>query len=508
MSGKGSAERTAGKVAEAAPWNMIARGLTALFSIVFSMVVVRGLGEYDYGRYSIVQAALGFFAIIYTFGMTEALLKFVPAARGERPGAGARVITIAISFQLGAWLALVLLALAAAGLVDSIYGEVRVGDLLVLGAALGSLSLIFESICVVYTGLYRTRSVAFATTLARFASLGFVLLALKAGWGVAGVLCALGAGSSVGAISLLRGFLPEVNPRGAAYEREKFGAGRLARYAVPLVGRSFLGQIIWRQSEALIVGYFWGPVFAGFFNLGYNFPQRVLEFVPLALWPLVLAGLSEVQSKREENLPSAIRLYYRFLFLLVVPVALFGVLLGDKIIVVLYGVEMAQAGVLCRLFFAVFVIAFLGTPLHMVTYVVEKTWANLAVGVAGAAVTLGLDLVLIPRYGLYGGVPPTALGLILSNWLQYKIAKRYMPGLTVPWGFLAKVLAASSIILLAYPVRSLGDGPIGLAALSAGCAIAFVISARLTRLLNEEEKALLAGSSWRTVRLMGRLLGA
>ena len=94
MSGNASQERTAGKVAEAVPWNMAARGLTALFSIVFSMAVVRGLGEYDYGRYSIVQTALGFFTIIYTFGMTEALLKFVPATRGDRPGAGGRAAPV------------------------------------------------------------------------------------------------------------------------------------------------------------------------------------------------------------------------------------------------------------------------------------------------------------------------------------------------------------------------------------------------------------------------------
>jgi O-antigen/teichoic acid export membrane protein len=501
-----SVERTAGKVAEAVPWNLVARGLTAVFSIAFSMVVVRGLGEYDYGRYSIVQTALGFYTIIYTFGMTEALLKFVPAVRGDRAGAGARVIATALAFQLAAWLVLLLLTLAGAGLIDSLYESVSIGGILKLGAALGALSLIFESICVVFTGLYRTRAVAVATLLARVASLAFVVLAIRAGWGVGGVLVALGAGSSVGAVSTLGKFLREMSPKGMGLERERVGVGRLWRYALPLVGRSFLGQIIWRQSEALIVGYFWGAVSAGFFNLAYSFPQRILEFVPLAMWPLVLAGLSEVQSREKQDLPRAIALYYRFLFVLVVPVAVYGVTLGDKAVVVLYGAEMAQAGALSRLFFVVFLIAFLGTPLHMATYVVEKTWANLAVGIAGAAVTLGLDLILIPRYGIYGGVPPTTLGLIVSNWLQYRLAKRYVPGLSVPWRHLARVLAASGVILLAYPLRAWADGAAGFLALTALCVALFVVAARTARVLGLEEKRLLDESGWRAMRVLGRLL--
>jgi O-antigen/teichoic acid export membrane protein len=272
------------------------------------------------------------------------------------------------------------------------------------------------------------------------------------------------------------------------------------------VGRSFLGQIIWRQSEALIVGFFWGAAHAGFFHLGYNFPQRILEFIPLALWPLVLAGLSEVQSHRAENLPRAIGLYYRFLFLLVIPVAFFGVTLGDKALMLLYGSEMAQAGALCRLFFAVFVIAFLGTPLHMATYVVEKTWANLAVGIAGAVITLGLDLILIPRYGLMGGVIPTALGLVVSNWLQYKIAKRYVPGLSIPWSHLVRVCLASSPILLFYPLRSWAGGMIGFLVSCLGMLVVFVAAIRVLRVLGDEERELLEGSPWRALRIACRVL--
>jgi len=491
-------------VAGAAPWNLAARGLTAVFSIAFSMAVVRGLGEYEYGRYSIVQTALGFFTIIYTFGMTEALLKFVPAARGDRRGAGARVILTAVAFQFSAWLALLVVALLAGDAVDRLYAGASVGGLLALGAALGVFGLAFDTITIVYTGLYRTRAVAGATLLARAVSLGAVLFAVKRGWGVEGALLALGAGSAAGSLVLLRGFLAEAAPGAARLERERIGAGRVARYSLPLVGRSFLGQIVWRQSEALIVGYWWGAAMAGQFNLGYNFPQRVLEFVPLAIWPLVLAGLSEVEYRKRENLPRAISLYYKFLFLLVVPLAFFGVTLGDRVVVLLYGPEMVQAGTLARLFFVVFVIAFLGTPLHMATYVVEKTWANLAVGLVGAAVTLGLDLLLIPKYGVLGGVPPTAVGLVVSNSLQYALAKRYVPGLAIPWRHFLRVSLASCAILAVYPARPLTGSPAGLAAACLGCAALFVLSARLLRVLGEEEREVLAGR--RELRILARLL--
>jgi len=282
------------------------------------------------------------------------------------------------------------------------------------------------------------------------------------------------------------------------------GLGRILSYCLPLVGRSFLGQIVWRQSEALIVGYFWGAELAGQFNLGYNFPQRVLEFVPLAIWPLVLAGLAEVEFRSREGLAGAVELYYKFLFLLVVPVAFYGAVLGDKAVLVLYGTQMKGAALLARIFFGVFLVAFLGTPLHMITYVVEKTWANLAVGVVGAVVTLTLDLLLIPRYGLLGGVPPTAAGLVVTNYLQYRIARRYVPRLRIPWRHLLRVSAASAGILAAAALRGAAGGTIGFAVVSLGCAVVFVLLAKVLRIVGEEERRVLRTRPG--LRLLERLL--
>jgi O-antigen/teichoic acid export membrane protein len=172
----------------------------------------------------------------------------------------------------------------------------------------------------------------------------------------------------------------------------------------------------------------------------------------------------------------------------------------------LYGAEMTQSGLVCRLFFGVFVIAFLGTPLHMATYVVEKTWANLAVGIAGAAITLGLDLALIPRYGLLGGVFPTAFGLVVSNWLQYRIARRYVAGLSIPWDYLAKMCLASSPILLFHFVRPWAGEAGGFAGSCAGVFLVFVAAIRILNVMGDEERHILEASPWKVLRVISRVL--
>ncbi len=98
-----------------------------------------------------------------------------------------------------------------------------------------------------------------------------------------------------------------------------------------------LNLITWRQSEVLFLGHFRSAAEAGFFDLAYRFPQMILEFVPGAIWPLVMAGFSEIYTRDRDALQRATSAYYKLLFLLVAPLSVGGILTGDLAIHLLYG---------------------------------------------------------------------------------------------------------------------------------------------------------------------------
>jgi hypothetical protein len=193
------------------------------------------------------------------------------------------------------------------------------------------------------------------------------LVLLPRGWGVLGVLVATAAGNLFASVMLVARIRRNVAAIGAAgveagtaEARATDGAGvtalRLFRFSAPLVAIGFLIQVVWRQSETLFLGHFRTAAEAGFFDLAYRLPQTALEFVPTAVWPLVMAGFSEVYARNASDLRVAIDRYYRMLFLLCMPICVTGVVLGGRLITVFYGTEMEPAAVPAQLFFAVFTV--------------------------------------------------------------------------------------------------------------------------------------------------------
>ena len=125
----------------------------------------------------------------------------------------------------------------------------------------------------------------------------------------------------------------------------------------------------------------------------------------------------------------------------------------------MYGENMAQAGPYCQAFFLVFAIGFLGTPLSMTVYVIEKVWVNMLLNVGYGVVVLGLDLLLIPRYGLLGATIPTALVTLITPFVRYAIARRYLDGIRIPWAFIGRAFLASSPLLGLVLGQAVGHRP-------------------------------------------------
>jgi O-antigen/teichoic acid export membrane protein len=219
----------------------------------------------------------------------------------------------------------------------------------------------------------------------------------------------------------------EILSRASFEEGQAPQLGRMLRFSLPFVATGVLNQIVWRQSEVLFLGRFHGPEASGFFNLAYQLPQFTLEFIPLTIWPLILAGTAEAYARKPGNLAAAIDLYYRLLYMLVIPVAAMGFAFSGALVPMIYGGEMAPAAMFAPLFFIVFSYSFIYTPLSMALYVVEKSWVNMLLFAILAVCNVGLDFALIPKYGLWGAFIPVALVLVLAVIIFSSAVRRVLP---------------------------------------------------------------------------------
>lgn len=479
-----------GKASGAVPWTLVGKALRFAAGVATSIVVVRHLGREDYGVLAIVRVAAAFIAVPAGVGMGQALLRFLPEV-SVRAGrlVGRRLLVIGAAVQLAAW-AILALAVALSGAIWNDFFNADVSSFLLLATLLliaGSLRGFFDS---ALTAAYEARFLAILGTAGSVLLLALTLYALNTGRGIGGILVATGvAEAAVALVAALRAFTIYRGGHAAV------GASRLMGYSLPFVLLSVLNMITWKQSETLLLGHFCSAGEAGIFDVAYKLPQQLLEFVPESIWPLVMAAMSEAYTKNRAALRDLIDVYYRLLFFLVAPLSLFGLVLGDTMITILYGQEWAPAGRLAQAFFVIFSLSFFGTPLSMAIYVLEKSWANFLLALLFALVNVSLDLILIPRYGLYGAVAPVAIAIAISPFARWLTLRRFVEGVSIPWAFIGKAYLASLPLVALYPLKRFVVGVPSLAVAGLVAAALVVASIRFVGLFSMRDRELLERSN-------------
>lgn len=482
------------QVGSAMMWSVIARAGRFALGLLSSIIVVRSLGAHDYGVLSLVRSILMFAVILAGGGMGQALLKYLPALRvaGDAQESG-RLVRRAVLVNLIVWVVLVAVAYAGRHAVEGLFAYEGLGIVLAAATALMFFEVFFALIARILEADYDTRRLSIASLGSHAVYIAVLLFVLPRGGGVLGVLVAAAAGNAVACVVLVarvRSNLSREATRrsdAAVAAKAPVSAGRLLRYSAPVVAVGVLIQIVWRQSETLFLGYFHTASEAGFFDLAYRLPQTMLEFVPTAVWPLVMAGFSEVYARNASDLRIAIDRYYRMLFLLCTPICMTGVVLGGKIVPILYGAEMAPAAIPAQVFFGIFTLSFFGTPLSMTLYVLEKTYVILIVYLCLAVVNVGLDILLIPTYGVAGAVVPVSLVTAVSPFVYRTIVGRWVDGVRIPLRFIGKTFLASGTVLLLVPFVRHITGVLHLSVAIVAAGILIAVGLKVFRVVGKKE---------------------
>ena len=481
------------KAGKAMSWSILAKIARFLAMPLAYIVIVRSLGEHDWGVLSILRTITGFALVIVMLGGGKAVLRYIPEV-SVKGGMKALIsdMTRLAALQAIVWAVLTFAVYFSGDWLASLFHQ----DPSVFGTyvviAMGF--VLFEAgMALTMNALqswYETRRLAIVMVLGNILYIILLILFMKIGWGIAGVLAAGGA-VNLAMILLLIPELLELAGKAPDDEAPGPGAARIMRYSLPFVATGILNQIVWRHSEVLFLGHYTGMEAAGHFGLAYRLPQMALEFIPLSIWPIVMAGISEAYSRDPERLSESVDVYYRLLFLLVVPVAAMGFAFSGPLVPLLFGEGMVPAAAMTRLFFVVFSYSFLYTPLSMALYVMEKSWVNMLVFAALAVVNIGLDLALIPRFGLWGAFFPVAAVMLLAVVIFRAVAGRFDSRLVIPAGFVVRCYLAAFPTALLGISSSRWDSPIALAVQMVIGVVLLLAGVKLMKLFGEKEKALL-----------------
>jgi O-antigen/teichoic acid export membrane protein len=482
---------TARRAAAALGYGVALKVLRYGLAVASHIVIRRVLGPAEFGQYSVAVAVLDIAAVVASLGMGQALLRFLPeAALGRDPKVVRTLLTRSMFVQAIGWLgSLGLLWLFR----EPVRGWLRSDsayELILLGMALLATRLLFDLGGAALNAVLAARELAIVSLLWQVAFVGGLLYLLGEGWGAEGVIAAGAWANAIGFSALIVAWRRIEHPPGARAVG-RFTWRRILQYSVPFAAINVCYNLVWRNSEAFWINRYWDEKTVGLFSAAYNLPQLVLDFVPTAIWPLVMASYAAIFTV---DRPRAIRLishYYKLLFLLAAPLSIAGAVFGDRLLVVMYGPEYLDGGGLARLFFLIQCVSFLGTPLSMTLYVLEKTWMNLLVWLGAAALNVGLNVILIPRDWRLGSVLPVALAVSLMPIVYMILLRRIGVSVSVPWGFLLRTYLASATLLALLPLRSWARGAAELLVCAVVGVLLLAAGLKAVRIFRTEDRALL-----------------
>jgi O-antigen/teichoic acid export membrane protein len=191
--------------------------------------------------------------------------------------------------------------------------------------------------------------------------------------------------------------------------------------------------------------------------------------------------------------PNAIRPWYfrsvKFTALIGLPLATGGMILSDKIIVRLYGIQFAPA-------IMAFAILIWDTPLLMYTSICGNFTTAMKIESRAAWVygseglfNILMNLLLIPYYGILGASVVTVATEFVGTVMFYRIFRRKLgPGL----GLNSMFRLVLSVTVMGIFVYLLRDIPLFILIPLSACVYFIMIG--ITRTLNAEEKGLLVSS--------------
>ncbi|SDQ96617.1 flippase [Natronobacterium texcoconense] len=362
----------------------------------------------EYGLLFLVISIVTVAQLGSDLGLARSAARYVSDRKETDPGTVRFVLRTSIRYRL---LLLGIVAgalLVGRDLIAAILETPALTTLLVVGALyLCALSL-YSYHQTLFQGFNRVELSARIEVINSVGRVIFVVAFTALGFGVVGALFGyvLGAGIAtvIGAVLLYRQFYTAY-PDGSGSRSLR---NRILEYSVPLTA-SQGANVLDRQIDTVLVGYFLTPVAVSYYVLG----KQISEFVTVISGSLGFSiSPSFGEQKATESLERAARIYetsLQYVLLLYMPAAVGIFLVADPAVTLVFGSEYAGAAPVLQVL-GIYIVfqSITDITTNSLDYLGRAKARAIAKGVTSVA-NVGLNVVLIPIYGVVGAAVATVV---------------------------------------------------------------------------------------------------
>lgn len=404
-------------------------------------LITRTLGAHDYGIWAQSLVTVSLFTGVAGLGLPYALTRFIPAKTNKAEIRDDFYSVVCLTFAVMLVLSAIIVAAAspiAAVFFDGASDVVRITALIML---------VF-SCTALYMALLRAfRSMTtygLFMLLDSYGQVGLVAYLLLRGHGLLSVFYATAVMKSLILLCLLVYFGWRIGIARPRFIRIR----EYLRFGTPTVVTNASWWVV-QSSDRYVIAAFVSATEVGIYSAGYslgNVFYGVIGMLALVMQP-TFSKLYDEGKRAELGVHMSYSLKY--LLLLGIPFVVGATILAEPILNVLSTAEIASRG-----YYVVPLVA-LSIVLYAVNVMVEfplalakKTHVGaIAWGIA-AAMNLGLNVLLVPRFGIAAAAATTlaAYALALSITAYYSVREFTIP---VDWRSVAKSLAAAGVMAVA-----------------------------------------------------------
>lgn len=399
--------------------------------LILIPLLSRLIGAEGYGVIAALSALSAIGSNLVLVGVNTSITVFLPALSGERRTR--EFWSVAQTTMVAGFGAFALALLAYPVLLSSVLPDIGAPEYVfgMLGVPLTAL----QAVLIAYFVSQRAgRPLARLTAVALLSEVGLVWIG-AAGWGIRGALAALALALAVQDL-----LLAVAIGRRERYTPLTRGSLRLAaryyRYGLPVAIAGIAAWII-DASDRLIIARSLTLTELGVYQVAYGFAFQVTQLsAPIfaALMPLLVDAVTAKDTARARGY---LRSSFRLLALIYVPIVTLAAAVGGDILTMLTTPAFAGTG-------AIVGAVALGAALQQVAalpgYVLyahhRGSHVAWALGVA-AAVNLGLNIALVPRFGIAAAAVSTTIAYAVYLGVLAAIARRI-----ISLGFDARVVGA------------------------------------------------------------------
>ena len=421
------------------------KAVTLAIGLASIAIITRYLGPEDYGKYTLALTYMQLFAVLADVGLFTIVVREISRDPSQTERLVGNTLTLRLVLAAGA------IALAALlSLLLPYDPDVRVAILLAgLPLLFGMLNSTF--LTVLQARLRMGRAVV-GDVIGRALALAAVGLVAALDLGFFAVMGTAAAGALATALvtMLLTRRLVRLRPR-----REPQVWRRLMVMALPL-GVALAVNEIYFRADTLIISLYEPYEQVGLYTLAYRMLELTLVFGTVFLtttFPL----LSQAVAGDEPRARRAIQLSTDLFVALGAPLVAGGLVLAPALVELAAGSDFEDAATPLRILLAAGALAWINGAFGYALIAKDRQLSALWLNLAALAFNVGLNLLLVPRYGIVVAAVVTVASEVLILVGSYVLMRRYFDFFPAPRTLVPAVLAAAAMAGVLWVLR---DAPV------------------------------------------------